>query len=105
MERRNFIRLAGLTTIGLMAGGQLFASALRQSNHQLLTIEPPNIHVRHGFFNLQIPHNNELHIQRDIFNQNGFESIAKDRMASIKISDKNVKTCKMPNIKCHKSKV
>ena len=42
MERRSFIRLAGLTTFGLMAGGNLVASALKMSNHQLIEIKPPN---------------------------------------------------------------
>lgn len=90
MERRSFIRLAGLTTFGLMAGGNLVASALKMSNHQLIEIKPPNIHVRHGFFNLQVPNEKGLLIQRDIFNQNGLEAISEDRIASIKISDKNI---------------
>ena len=90
MERRSFIRLAGLTTFGLIAGGNLVASALKMSNHQLMEINPPNIHVRHGFFNLQVPNEKGLLIQRDIFNQNGLEAISEDRIASIKISDKNI---------------
>ena len=90
MERRSFIRLAGLTTLGLMAGGNLFASALKMRKSEFIEIKPPNIHVRHGFFNLQVPNEKGLQIQRDIFNQNGLEAISEDRIASIKISDKNI---------------
>lgn len=87
MDRKSFIRLVGLTSFGLMAGSNLFASALKMRKNQFIEIKPPNIHVRHGFFNLQVPNENGLHIHRDIFNQNGLEKISEDRMVSIKISE------------------
>lgn len=92
MKRRGFIRLAGLTTFGFMAGGNLFASVLKMSNSKLIEISPPNIHVRHGFFNLQVTHKNGLHVQRDIFNQTGLETVSNDRMISLKITDENIET-------------
>ena len=99
MERRSFIRLAGLTTFGLMAGGNLVASALKMSNHQLMEINPPNIHVRHGFFNLQVPNEKGLQIQRDIFNQNGLDGISENRMVSIKVSAFKIKANSSKSIK------
>jgi hypothetical protein len=104
IERKNFIRLAGLTTFGLMTNGSLFTSALNSSNHQVIDIKPPNIHVRHGFFNLQIINTNELQIQRDIFNRNGLELISKDRMVSIKRSTARHKIFGVINQNAFKSK-
>ncbi len=104
MERRSFIRLAGLTTFGLMAGGNLVASALKMSNHQLIEIKPPNIHVRHGFFNLQVPNEKGLQIQRDIFNQNGLDGISENRMVSIKVSEEHKESFGIINKKGFQSK-
>jgi len=104
MERRSFIRLAGLTTFGLMAGGNLVASALKMSYHQLMEIKPPNIHVRHGFFNLQVPNEKGLQIQRDIFNQNGLDGISENRMVSIKVSEEHKESFGIINKKGFKSK-
>ncbi len=92
MERRNFIKLSGLTTFGLVAGSNLFAFGLEIKNHQLIEINRPNIHVRHGFFNLQTPNQNKLYVQRDLFNKSGLEAISEDRMASIKIVRDNDET-------------
>ena len=104
MERRSFIRLAGLTTFGLIAGGNLVASALKMSYHQLMEIKPPNIHVRHGFFNLQVPNEKGLQIQRDIFNQNGLDGISENRMVSIKVSEEHKESFGIINKKGFKSK-
>ena len=87
MERRTFIKLSTLTSFGLIVGGNVFASVFK--NEELIEIEAPNIHVRHGIFNLQATNHNGLHIQRDVFNRNGLEEISEDRMVSIKISDNN----------------
>ena len=51
---------------------------------------PPNIQVRHGYFNLQETNQSGFHIQRDVFNENGLEAISDNRMTSIKVSDKNI---------------
>ena len=104
MDRKSFIRLAGLTTFGLMAGGNLVASALKMSYHQLMAIKPPNIHVRHGFFNLQVPNEKGLQIQRDIFNQNGLDGISENRMVSIKVSEEHKQSFGIINKKGFKSK-
>ena len=104
MERRSFIRLAGLTTFGLIAGGNLVASALKMSYHQLMEIKPPNIHVRHGFFNLQVPNEKGLQIQRDIFNQNGLDGISENRMVSIKVSEEHKESFGIINKKGFQSK-
>ena len=87
MERRDFIRFTGLTTLGLITGSNLLASAFTAAKHEFIEIKPPKIHVRHGLFNVHSNKNNGLHIQRDIFNGNGLEQISEERMASIKISD------------------
>ena len=92
MERRNFIKLAGFTTFGLMSVNNIFASNLKLLSYELIEIVPPNVHVRHGFFNVQKKENKAFHIQRDIFNNDGLENISDDRMASIKISDKNIES-------------
>jgi len=92
MERSSFIRLTGLATFGLMAGGNLFASAPKIRKPQLIEIKPPKLHVRHGFLNLQSDNQKGLHIQRDVFNKNGLQTISEDRMVSIKISDENKET-------------
>lgn len=102
MERRSFISLAGLTTFGLMAGSNLFASVFK--NRELIEIEPPNIHVRHGFFNIQTANRNGIFIQRDIFNQNGLEEISEDRMVSIKISEEHKESFGIINKKGFQSK-
>ena len=104
MDRKSFIRLTGLTTFGLMAGDNLFASAFKMSENKLIEIKPPNIHIRHGFFSLQVPNENGLHIQRDIFNQNGLEEISEDRMVSIKISGEHKESFGIINKKGFKSK-
>ena len=104
MGRRNFIRLTGLTTFGLIAGRNLFASVFKEVNYELIEIKPPKIHVRHGLFNIHSTTNNRLHIQRDIFNGNGLEQISEERMVSIKISDINGETFGISNKKEFKSK-
>ena len=104
MDRKSFIRLTGLTTLGLMAGGNLFASAYKMSKNQFIEIKPPNIHVRHGFFNLQVPNENGLHVQRDIFNQNGLDGISENRMVSIKVSEEHKESFGIINKKGFKSK-
>lgn len=88
MERSTFIKLTGLTTFGIMAGGNLFASVFE--SQELLEIDAPKIHVRHGYFNLQEANQSGFYIQRDVFNKNGLEGISDNRMTSIKVSDKNI---------------
>jgi|TARA_B110000091_G_scaffold212327_1_gene258816 hypothetical protein len=88
MERSTFIKLAGLTTFGFMTVGNLFASVFKRQ--ELIEIDTPSIHLRHGVFNLQITKYDGFHIQRDIFNRNGLEKISEDRITSIKISDKDI---------------
>ena len=92
MKKRTFIRLSGLTSIGILAGGNLFASSFKIRNQQFINIEAPNIHVRHGFFNIQTANHNGLYVQRDIFNKNGLEALSDDRIVSIKISDQEIET-------------
>ncbi len=104
MERRTFIKLSGLTTFGLLAGGNLIASAFNMKNYQLVEINLPNIHVRHGFFNLQTANQNRLAVQRDIFNQNGLEEISEYRMVSIKISEGHKESFGITNKNGFKSK-
>lgn len=87
MEKRRFIQLAGFTSIGLFTGVSLLASMLMEGNSQIIEIQAPNIHVRHGNFNLQVANQQGLQIQRDIFNKNGLLAVTTDRMVSIKISD------------------
>jgi len=104
MDRKSFIRLVGLTSFGLMAGSNLFASALKMRENQFIEIKPPNVHVRHGFFNLQVSNENGLHIHRDIFNQNGLEEISEHRMVSIKISEDHKENFGIINKKGFQSK-
>ena len=92
MERRSFIRLTSLTSIGLLAGGNLFASTFKNTNHELIEIEAPTIHVRHGSFNIQPSNQNKINIQRDIFNANGLEQLSENRMVSIKVTNNNSST-------------
>ena len=92
MERRHFIALTGLSTLGLLAGSNLFASVFKEVNHELIEIKPPTIHVRHGVFNLQTTRHNGIKIQRDIFNRDGLSQISHRRIVSIKISDSNKET-------------
>lgn len=73
-----------LSSIGLLMSNQLLATSEEEI---LLSIAPPEIHVRHGMFDLQStpPAAEKLHIQRDIFSRNGLQLAANDRMTSVKV--------------------
>ena len=87
MERRGFIKRVGLSTAGVMIGSSLFASVFKRKQFELIEIDFPRIHVRHGFYNLQGSSDKGLQIQRDVFNENGLEQISENRMVSVKVSD------------------
>ena len=89
MNRRRFIKLASLTSIALAASGNIYSRSLVEKNSSLISVLAPNIHVRHGQFNLQSGQVKGLHIQRDIFNHNGLQTISKDRIVSVKVSEQN----------------
>ena len=89
MERATFIKLSGLTAIGFLTSGIIFSAELNRKNYRSIKISLPNLHARHGFFNLQNVKKGELHIQRDLFNKNGLQTISNNRMTSLKISHKN----------------
>ena len=86
MERRTFIKLSGLTTIGLLAGNNVLAFTEKR-DYKLIPIQAPKIHIRHGNFNLQSVNNGSFNIQRDIFTKDGSDKISTHRMVSIKIKD------------------
>ncbi len=92
MHRRKFIKLAGFSAMGQLIGLQVLASNFLGYTYNIIDILPPQIHVRHGYLNLEHKTCDGLLIQRDVFNKNGLEQVASKRMTSIKISEGNLTT-------------
>jgi len=84
MERRTFVKLVGLSSAGLAVGNESLAIT---THKQVISINEPKVHVRHGLFNLQNQglNNKDFFVQRDIFCRNGLNDISSDRISTISV--------------------
>ena len=108
MQRKTFIRVSALTTIGLWAGLDLFA--INTVKPSIISLQEPTLHVRHGLFDLQSPASKEggLFIQRDVFTKSGLEQVSLERMTSIEIKDKSMEAFGVLNengFECNSTKI
>ena len=86
MDRRKFIQLTGLTSLGMLLGVNAMAGSTAEP--AIVFIGTPNVHGRHGLYCLDNPMgNNGLTIQRDVLTQNGLDQIIDNRITTIKLID------------------
>ena len=85
MDRRRFTKIIGIFSFFSLLGNELLASIYNIENVKLIRISPPNIHVRHGLFSLDIKTTNSINVKRDIFNRSGLNLISQNRIASITV--------------------
>ena len=112
MERRKFIQLLGLTSLGICTGARLLASnSFAASSSYIVNIEEPKIHNRHGLFDLHSTRNHQgIYVQRDIMARDGLGIASPNRMTTVKIKDDKLNvfgllhktefTCESNNLTC-----
>lgn len=88
MDRRKFIQITGLTSLGLFLGFDALGST--SASGSIISIGEPIIHGRHGLFNLtDTLLEKGITIQRDILTRDGIDILSKDRITTLKISHRN----------------
>lgn len=83
MNRKKFLQLTSLTTLGLFLG--LDAQGSTGASGFIFSIGKPILHGRHGMFNLEgLSVKNR--IQRDVMMRDGLDVLSKDRITTVKVT-------------------
>ncbi|MEM9390498.1 MAG: hypothetical protein AAGA02_08490 [Bacteroidota bacterium] len=87
MNRKKFIQLSGTASLAMLAAPSILANTSRALD--VISIDQPKIHVRHGLFDLhkEVSKKGRFYIQRDILTKNGLQEASNEHITSIKIVD------------------